>query len=186
MALIHPVPGQVNAQVKYVRAEFKTPGAHFTSQNGRPRNWLARENPWRMQPPPTWWLRRLWTRDRDLRILPGMKACVYRVARYTEKMERIRAVAHDSEVARLVRERCIPVTSLVPWVTWNDDFFVWLDEHDTYRWGGPMGAVDRLEALEQQAEAAEVARAADELDQRGVSGWAALQQRRGERVFLRG
>ena len=112
-------------------------------------NWLGRLNPWNLPAPPAWWLQRLADRDPDLRVMPGLAEPCYRVARRSVLMNRVTPVlGNDSETGRMCREGLIPVISLRPGTTWNDDFFLWLDQHDTWQVGGPQKAADRIEQLE--------------------------------------
>lgn len=153
-------------------------------------NWLGQENPWNLQPPPEWWLRKLALRDPDLRVLPGLTNACYRIARVSKLATGLKPLAHDTETARMVREGVIPVVSLLATVTWNNDFFQWLDDHDTWKFGGSKDdsidkAISQIESNEQAAESKLAADEGDELEQRAVSGYHALLSRAGRLVFVR-
>lgn len=90
-------------------------------------------------------------------------------------------LGNDSETARMIREQCVPVTNLRPDVTWNDDFFVWLDQHDTWAFKDPAARLDQLDREAVQKLDAQIA---DETDQRSVSAYHALQMRTGQKVFV--
>lgn len=149
------------------------------------RNWLGRHNPFNLPAPPLWWLQRLADRDAELRVLPGLAEPCYRVARRSAAMNRVTPVlGNDSETGRMCREQLVPVVSLRPDVTWNDDFFLWLDQHDTWALGGPAKAVDQIERHERDA-AEQLQRATDdEADQRGVSAYFSKLVRDGAVAFL--
>ncbi len=150
-----------------------------------PVNWLGQHNPWNLMPPPTWWLLKLWHHDPELRILPGLTQPVYRIARRTAAMQRVRPVlGHDSETGRMCREGCMPIVSLRPTCAWNDDLFHWLDASDVWARGGPERFCDQIERAEGARDAQRDRAADDELDQRGVSGYAALKLRTGQTTFV--
>jgi hypothetical protein len=147
-----------------------------------PLNWRGAHNPWSLPMPPRWWLQRLWNRDRALLVLPGIKECCYRIARRSHAMADATAIlGNDSETARMIRERCVPVTNLRPGVTWNDDFFVWLDQHDSWAFKDPA---QRLDDIDRETAARLDAHIADECDQRSVSAYHSMQMRTGQRVFV--
>ncbi len=153
----------------------------------KPANWLGRENPFNMPAPPQWWLQRLAERDSELRVLPGLAEPCYRIGRVSGAMNRVKPIlGNDSETGRMCREGLIPIVSLRPVADWNDSFFVWLDEHDTWLAGGADKFVDKLEA--QEAAAAETADrlAADEADQRSSAAFFAAKLREGAMAFVQG
>lgn len=151
-------------------------------------NWIGTRNPWNLAAPPPWWLRKLAARDAALRVFPGLTQPVYRIGRVTPRAKGLRPIAHDSETSRMVLHSCIPVTSLVPFVTWNDDFFIWLDEHDSWRLAPPEragdAAADLLDARDRDRAVRQDAAEADALDQLSSSAWFGKQVRAGEVAFL--
>lgn len=146
-----------------------------------PQNWVGRENPYGLLRPPVPWLRMLWDRDPELRIMPGLAYPCYRVARVSPVMRLFKPRTNDSETGRMCREMCIPVVTLRPDVTWNNDFFLWLEAGDM--WAIPQVA-DYVEQAEQAAEDKQDAQAADTLDQMNVSAYDAMKLRSGQRVFV--
>ncbi len=150
-----------------------------------PKNWIGKQNPWNLQQPPTWWLRRLLARDPELVILPGLKEPCYRVARRSDAMKRITPIlGNDSETGRMCRLGVVPVVSLRPTVAWNDDFFVWLDAHDTWAVGGTEKAVDKIESMEREAAEQHERATDDEADQRSTSAYFGKLVRDGAVAFL--
>lgn len=148
-------------------------------------NWLGRQNPWNLPAPPSWWLVKLAERDAALCILPGLSEQCYRVARRSGAMRHVTPIlGNDSETGRMCREGLVPVVSLRPDLKWNDDFFTWLDQHDTWRVGGPEKFVDKLEAQEQHATEQLQATSDDEADQRGTSAYFAQLVRNGAMAFV--
>jgi len=147
-------------------------------------NWVGDKNPWNMLPPPEWWLRRLHDIDKDLVVLPGLTECVYRVARRSRAAAALKPIQLEGETARFGALGVVPVTSLVPWVRWDESFFQWLRDHDTWAVGGGAKAADRLEAMESEAAAKRERELRDEATQRAVSSYEALKRRAGEMVTL--
>lgn len=149
------------------------------------KNWLARQNPWSLMPPPAAWLLQLAERDPQLRVLPGLSEPCYRIARVSGVMTRVvPKYGNDSETGRMCREGLVPVVTLRPDVVWNDDFFAWLDAHDTWRVGGPQKFADQLDAQEAQADARLDEQIDDEADQRASSAYFAKLVRDGAVAFL--
>lgn len=151
-----------------------------------PPNWLGAQNPFNLPRPPIWWLKRLWDRDCELRVLPGLTMACYRIARRSHFMKGVKpTLGNDSETGRLCRELCSPIVSLQPGVQWDARFFQWLDEHDTwavqthYR-----NAADVLDEFDVRAQQQVAARKDDDADVRSVSAWHALQLRTGQKAFV--
>lgn len=148
-------------------------------------NWLARQNPWSLMPPPDWWLRRLFQRDPALRVLPGITEPCYRIARVSSAMRKVKPLlGNEGETGRMCREGLVPVVSLRPGVTWNDDFFRWLDAHDTWRVGGAEKFVDALDLQEREQLAALDRATDDEADARASSAYFGKLVRDGAVAFL--
>lgn len=151
----------------------------------RPANWLGQHNPWNLPAPPAWWLKRLSDRDSELRILPGLTEPCYRVGRRSAAMQRVTPLyGNDSETGRMCRHGLVPVVTLRPDVTWNGDFFVWLDRCDTWARGGTDKFVNELEATERAQAVALDAASDDENDQRATSAYFAKLVREGAVAFL--
>lgn len=149
-------------------------------------NWRGRSNPFGLLAPPDWWLRKLWERDRDLVILPGLSECCYRVGRKSALMKRVRPIlGNDSETGRMCRERLIPVVSLRPDCTWNEDFFLWLDRHDTWKVGGPEKFADALDEQDRRERAAIDRQVDDNVDQLARTTYFAACVRNGAVAFLK-
>jgi hypothetical protein len=149
------------------------------------KNWIGKQNPWSLQAPPAWWLQRLHERDAALRVLPGLKEPCYRVARVSAAMKTVTPIlGNDSETGRMCREGVVPVVSLRPDCTWNDDFFTWLDAHDTWRVGGPKKFADLLEAQEAQADERLDKQIDDEAGERATAAYFAKLVRDGAVAFL--
>jgi hypothetical protein len=147
-------------------------------------NWIADKNPWNLQAPPAWWLRKLHDTDAELVVLPGMTDCVYRIARKSKAARSLTPVALDSETQRFWRLGVVPVTSIVPWAQWDHSFFQWLRDHDTWAAGGGAKAADRLDAYDHERAIAQDRLLVDEADQRSASAYAAFKRRAGETVTL--
>lgn len=151
-------------------------------------NYLSDQNPYHLAGPPRWWLQKLWEFDRDLVILPGITECVYRVTRRSPRAKALRPLSQESETQRMWRHGVLPVTSLVPWTAWNDDFFQWLRDHDTWALKGRDragdAAADRLDDLDREKTSRIERTALNELDAVNASSYEAMQRRVGTRVTL--
>lgn len=151
-------------------------------------NYLPAKNPFQMVAPPLWWLRKLWEYDRELVMLPGLTECVYRVARRSPHGRTLTPLANESETQRLWEHGLVPVTSLVPWTAWNDDFFQWLRDHDTWALKGREragdAAADRLDELDAIRHSRIDAAAQSTLEARNVSAYDAFKRRTGQTVTL--
>lgn len=151
-----------------------------------PPNWLGAQNRWSMARPPVYWLLKLWNYDAELRVLPGITNALYRIARRTRTQVLTTAVlGKDSETGRLCREKLLPVVSLVATVEWNDDFFQWLRDHDTWLHTNAFRDVaDCVEEVERAEEDRKQRESDDDGDVRGRAAWRALQLRTGQKVFV--
>lgn len=151
-----------------------------------PPNWLGAQNRWRMVRPPVHWLLKLWNYDPELRVLPGITAQVYRIARRTRRQIITTAVfGNDHETGRMRREKLLPIVSLIPTIEWNDDFFQWLRDHDTWvHTNAYKDVADCVEEVERAEEDRKQRESDDDGDVRGRAAWRALQLRTGQKVFV--
>jgi hypothetical protein len=152
-------------------------------------NYLGRENPWGLVPPPDWFLDQLTAFDPDLVILPGKAQAVYRLARRVRRSLGLQTVTTglDSETARMIRERVVPVTAILPWTNWGPQIFQALRAGDTWRAGGADRWTDTLEAQEaEQASRADAARRDDLEHGIGPSAWWSYTLRAGSTVMAPG
>jgi len=148
-------------------------------------NWIADQNPYALAAPPEWFLRTLAVRDADLVILPGLSQPVYRLARrVTKSFGLLTALSHDSETARMVTLKVVPVTSILPTIQCWADVLQWLTDHDTWAVGGAEGAARIMDAQETARVAALQRAQDDEATQRGGAGYRALKMRAGDTVFV--
>lgn len=157
-----------------------------------PINWIGDQNPYNLPAPPDWWLRKLYERDSALRIFPGLTQPCYRVGRRTPRATLLKPIALESETNRMMHAGCIPVVSLKPGCTWNDDFFMWLERNDTWKFRGPTvddkleKYVDDLERKERAADEKMDHQEADDLETRSTSAYFASLVRRRSLAFVRG
>lgn len=149
-------------------------------------NYLGAQNPFNLVSPPEWFLQALFFRDPDLVILPGMSQPVYRLARRVKRSLGLMtaALGHDSETARMIKHRLVPVTSIMPYVTWGPQVFQWLDERDVWAVGGSENAAVRMSENDDAARQELLRREASEADARGGAGYRALKIRDGKTVFV--
>ena len=152
-------------------------------------NYVADENPWNLAGPPTWFLTELATFDPDLVILPGKTAPVYRLTRRVRRGLGLQhaAMGQDSETARLIRHRLVPVTAILPTTTWGPHIFAHLRARDTWAAGGAQKFTDDLDASEAAADARQTAERRDTLEHGiGPSAWWSYKMRQGSTVMLPG
>lgn len=148
-------------------------------------NWITDHNPFNLQPPPDWFLRALWERDRDLVIMPGLTQPVYRLVRKARRsLAGLAPFAHDSELARMVKHNVVPITSILATISYWPDVLTWLDRHDTWAVGGGENAADILDAQDRAAAVIQQRAQDDEAMARGGSGYRALKSRAGQTVYL--
>jgi hypothetical protein len=155
------------------------------------KNWIAIPNPFSLPAPPEWWLQALADLHPKIVIFAGMTEKVYRVGERVQATKLLKTSDPSGESARMLRHGCVPLCSLVAWVQWNQDFFEWLDAHDTWALKGtPEGsgdaAANRLEEIDRLAQARLDREQADAADQVGSSAHFGLLARKGELVFLSG
>ena len=154
-------------------------------------NWVAIPNPFSLPSPPVWWLTALADLHPRIVLFPGISEKVYRVGERSERAKHLTTTDPSGESGRMLKHGCFPVCSLVPWVTWNQDFFEWLDAHDTWAVKGQVegsgeAAAARLEEVDTlKAKALDKAQA-DEADQIGTSAYFGLKARKKELVVLSG
>lgn len=151
-------------------------------------NYLNDENPFGLATPPEWFLTQLSLRDPELVIMPGLHEPVYRLTRRVKKSLGLThaAMGHDTETARMIRHRLIPVTSIMPFTKWGPELFQWLDDHDLWKKGGADKADDFLLDREVQERAKLRATTRDEAATRGAAAYHAHKMRAGQTVFLPG
>jgi hypothetical protein len=97
-------------------------------------------------------------------------------------------VAFESETQRLWNHSLVPVTSLVPWAAWDDRFFQWLNDHDSWALKGReqagTAAADRLDELDGMRQAAIDRDGNAMLDAVNASAYEGYKRRVGETVTL--
>lgn len=147
-------------------------------------NWMAPQNPWNLEAPPDWVLRKMREYDDQLVILPGLREPVYRLMRRSAASKRLSAPSGDSEIGQAIKLGLVPVTSILNKPNWHE-LFLWLREHDLWAVGG----ADKAEALiaehEAKAKIDTARQEQDDLEQIGSSAWFAKQLRAGEATFVR-
>jgi hypothetical protein len=153
-------------------------------------NYLETTNPFGLAAPPDWFLRDLFAQDPALVIFPSMVQPFYRVARrctHTPGLVALQTVLSDkaADVKLLIAEKLVPVTDIYPRPHWGPLILEELHKRDIWAAGGADKAADRLEADEAERDARIDRQGDDELDRRGTSAYFGLQQRQGDRVFLR-
>jgi hypothetical protein len=154
-------------------------------------NWVATPNPHGLPAPPDWWLRALADLHPRIVLFPGITEKVYRVGERVAAAKLLKSADPSGESARMLTHGCVPVCSLGPWVQWNQDFFEWLDAHDTWALKGKAegagnAAADRLDEIDRLKQAQLDREQADGADQVGSSAHFGLLARKGELVFLSG
>jgi len=166
------------------------------------KNWIEDRNPFRLDSPPTWWLKQLRDIDPALRVFPGLSNYCYVVGRWSTnaqyfrfltKVTRFNARDNRAEAQRLLRHGCVFVKTLTVFDVLNDSFFGWLRHTDSWN---PLNraassidvaidhTIDAIEAAEDRAEAKANAQMDDEALMRGSSAYTAMLLRRGNMTFV--
>lgn len=147
-------------------------------------NFLADANPYNLPPPPAWFLRALADRDSALVVMTSKIQPVYRLARKTTKsLGLVQAAIRDGDTARMVTHRLMPVTTIMPFVQWGPQVLQWLDDHDTWKVGGAVGAERRLMEQDEARLKRVQQEQDDEARARGASGYLAAKLRSGQMTF---
>lgn len=154
-------------------------------------NWVCVPNPHGLPSPPAWWLKALGELHPKIVIFTGITEKVYRVGERVAASRMLKSADPSGESGRMLKHGCVPLCSILPWVEWNQDFFEWLDRHDTWALKGQAegsgnAAADRLDEIDRLKQAALDREQADMADQVGSSAYFGLQARRGNLVFLSG
>jgi hypothetical protein len=111
---------------------------------------------------------------------------MYRLARRRRRSaaSRLARETVTTEAGRMLRLNLVPVRSIVPWIRWSEEFFLWLDAADTWKAGGGDKYTDRVEQREQAEQDQLDRQQRDELEMRAGSSYRALKLRTGQTVFV--
>ena len=144
-------------------------------------NYLDGQNPHMLKAPPVWFMRQLALFDPDLVILPGLSEPVYRLARRVRRSNGLMkaAMGLDTETARMITLRVVPVTSIMPFVEWGPQVFQWLNERDVWAAGGSTKADLLIADNDAEAKKKMIAAEHDEARQRAGAAWRGMAFRHG-------
>ncbi len=150
-------------------------------------NYLCDRNPRQLPKPPAWWLRQLADFDPQLVVMTSMHGPEYLLCRRWREAQGLTTAVHaDSDSARCVTHRLLPITRIPHDVPWGQWMFAKLRGADLWEAGGADRYDAHLGAVEAEVNAKkEAAMGAAALD-RGSAAYDAYQRRSGARITLPG
>lgn len=140
------------------------------------RNYIEDENPFKLPPPPTWWLEKLHEFDPSLFVIPSRQQFCYRLAQKRPMTLPMHMVNHilfkESDTRMLARYGLIPVTTIRANPNWSNPL-IWKDLHERAPWrnGGAERVAKIIESREQEQEAKRRAELDDRLQWYGKEAW---------------
>lgn len=159
------------------------------------RNWQPDVNRFKLPKPPSWFLKMMWDQDAALVILPSRtRENVYIVARRRELSLRVpylvtpskdlMAKSRHSDGDMLAAQQLVMVDVIKGNAhsgNWSPLMLAQLKERDMWDAGGADAYIDKLEAKEQAAAAANRKTLLSDIDHRSRDAWRSLQARTGQR-----
>ena len=156
------------------------------------RNFLVTENPFKLAPPPDWWLTMLHDYDAELVVFPSRVRMAYILARrrhfsnaYAElatldKNLLRQSAGMDGDI--LAQHNLIYVRHLIGDTVRRPAIFQWLRDHDATANGGGEKVAQRIDDIELDLEAQRRKTLIDNLDHRARDAWRSYQARTGRRA----
>lgn len=156
------------------------------------RNWLQTPNPFKLAPPPQWWLQQLHDYDALLVVFPSQIRMAYILARRrtaSNAMAELNRLDKDTvrqtaglDGAIMADHNLIYVRHLIGNTIRQQGIFQWLRDCDTVANGGGDVIAARLEETEAQRTARKRATMIDDIDHRARDAWRSYQARTGRRA----
>ncbi len=154
-------------------------------------NYFTTSNPFNLQPPPQWWLTRLYDFDAMLVLFPSTLRPAYVLARKqqfaqpTEPLQELdknlRRLTNGGDGDIMADRNLVYVESITGNGAWTGQIFLGLAARDIWAAGGAEVYHNRIITLEEVAREAQQRRAADDMDHRARDAWRSLQARTGQR-----
>lgn len=155
-------------------------------------NYFTTANPFSLQPPPDWWLKRLFDFDAMLVLFPSTLRPTYILARKqqfaqpTEVLQtldrNLRRMTAGGDGDIMADRNLVYVEQIIGNGTWNTQIFLDLAKRDIWAAGGAEAFHERILTLEQVAREKQLRRQADDMDHRARDAWRSLQARTGQRT----
>lgn len=148
------------------------------------KNWIEDENPFNLERPPEWWLKRLWDFDATLVLVPSRQKAVYRLAQRIPPNPAIAAVNEalwmHSDIRMLAGYGLIPVAPLFTPVNWDHPrIFQELAERCPAMLGGFEKTMKRIEDREEDERKAVQRQQDEHLEALGDDGWNFIRKKAG-------
>ena len=147
-------------------------------------NWIEGKNPFKLSPPPKWWLTKLWDFDSSLVMMTSHKDRLYRLAQRRPPTPAKFLVDDllwaDSDARAMAREGLVPVTSLLAEANWeNPLLFQELARRAPWRQGGTEAFLKKIEDREASEKAATEQYVSDMMDERHSDAYKLWRNRQG-------
>ena len=156
------------------------------------RNFLKTENPFKLAPPPAWWLTMLHDYDAQLVVFPSRLRMAYLLARRRHFSNAIaelntldknllrQSAGMDGDI--LAQHNLIYVRHLIGDTVRRPAIFQWLRDHDATANGGGEKVAQRIDDLELDLEAQRRKAMIDDIDHRARDAYRSYQARTGRRA----
>lgn len=155
-------------------------------------NWLLTANPFKLAPPPQWWLTQLNDYDSQLVVFPSQIRMAYILARRRTRsnamaelnrldLDTVRQTA-GLDGAVMADHNLIYVRHLIGNTIRQQGIFQWLRDCDTLAQGGGEKIATRLEETEADRAARKRATMISDIDHRARDAWRSYQARTGRRA----
>ena len=152
-------------------------------------NYIADQNPFKLAPPPAWWLQRLADYDSQLVVMPSRQDAVYRLTRRTWNTPGLTTMAmidRQNDSAMMAKHGVVPVTSIMGYGVWGTNIFNSLRARDIWAHGGHEKFVKKLEDVDAAEEVRKKAAVRDDIWMRSGDAWTSYQTRTRQRVNVSG
>jgi len=154
-------------------------------------NYLQTENPFKLAPPPAWWLTQLHDYDAELVVFPSRLRMAYILARRRHFSNAIAELdTLDKNLVRqsagmdgdiLAMNNLIYVRHLIGDTVRRPAIFQWLRDHDGQANGGGEAVAKQIETVEEDAARRARQKMLVDLDCRSRDAWRSYQARTGRR-----
>jgi len=155
-------------------------------------NFLVSENPFKLAPPPAWWLQQLYDYDSQLVVFPSRHRMAYILARrrnFSNAMAELNTLDKsllknsaglDGDI--MAQHNLIYVRHLIGNTVRRFAIFQWLRDHDIKANGGAAVVSQAIEDAEATAARHTREKMIDDIDHRARDAWRSYQARTGQRT----
>ena len=155
-------------------------------------NFLTSENPYKLAPPPAWWLQQLYDYDSQLVVFPSRHRMAYILARrrhFSNAMAELNTLDKnllktsaglDGDI--MATHNLIYVRHLIGNTVRRYAIFQWLRDHDLKANGGAEKVTDAIEDVEATMARRTREKMQEDIDHRARDAWRSYQARTGRRT----